>query len=232
MPVVLQSNTITGLDTLVVSTSSTFTGNAYTPTRAVGDKSTVVANTSFVETNGTRPHITQLVSGGSNGIFFISDGKLYECHGSSGTSNYIGGRHTNNTDHVHGISRTSQVPIPDTSPVIKAWGGFHALALCANGNLYTWGYNGYGQLGLGDGTSRSSPVQIGAFTDWAYASAGNTHCMAIKTNRTLWAWGAGGEGKLGTLNSINRSSPVQVGSLTTWLKVSGSQRNTIAIKTT
>ena len=34
------------------------------------------------------------------------------------------------------------------------------LALKADGTVWTWGYNGYGQLGLGDNSNRYRPTQI------------------------------------------------------------------------
>jgi alpha-tubulin suppressor-like RCC1 family protein len=158
MPVVLQSNTATGLNTLTVSTSTNLTGASYTPTRETGNISTVVSNTTFVDTNATRPRIDYIGTNGSNSLIFLSDGKLFECHGTSGNDNYTSGRNIVNQSYVTGIDRASQIPIPDTSPVVKAWVAKHGMALCANGNLYTWGYNGYGQLGLGTTTSMNSPT--------------------------------------------------------------------------
>jgi alpha-tubulin suppressor-like RCC1 family protein len=48
--------------------------------------------------------------------------------------------------------------------------------------LFTWGNNFLGQLGLGDTTNRSSPVQVGALTNWAQVSAGNTHTACVITS--------------------------------------------------
>ena len=45
--------------------------------------------------------------------------------------------------------------------------------------MWSWGLNGDGQLGLGDTTDRSSPVQIGEFGSWSSISAGYSHSMAI-----------------------------------------------------
>jgi alpha-tubulin suppressor-like RCC1 family protein len=42
------------------------------------------------------------------------------------------------------------------------------------GTLFTWGYNFQGQLGLNDNVDRSSPIQVGAATDWVSISITNS----------------------------------------------------------
>lgn len=54
--------------------------------------------------------------------------------------------------------------------------------------LWCWGKNGYGQLGLGDATNRSSPVQIGSSADWHSIDASFQTSFALKVDGTLWAW--------------------------------------------
>lgn len=39
-------------------------------------------------------------------------------------------------------------------------GNYHSIALDKDGNVYTWGYNGYGQLGLGNTTNTVLPVKV------------------------------------------------------------------------
>ena len=88
-----------------------------------------------------------------------------------------------------------------------------------SGQLFTWGRNGEGQLGLGDTSQRNSPVQVGALTNWDKIEGGNNCCAAIKTDKTLWTWGSGVGGRLGLGDTANRNSPVQVGALATWSQV-------------
>ena len=45
--------------------------------------------------------------------------------------------------------------------------------------LYAWGRNSFGQLGDDTIVNRSSPVQIGALTNWSQVSAGGFHTAAI-----------------------------------------------------
>jgi len=98
-------------------------------------------------------------------------------------------------------------------------------------NLWAWGRNTEGQLGLGDTASRSSPVQVGALGDWSQVSASYRLSTAIKTDGTLWTWGFGGNGALGLGDTVNRSSPAQVGALTSWANISASTNGTFVVKT-
>jgi hypothetical protein len=88
-----------------------------------------------------------------------------------------------------------------------------------NGSIFTWGRNNAGQLGLGDTTSRSSPVQVGALLDWSKAWAFGDSTIALKTDGTLWGWGQGGNGQFLQSPALSRSSPVQIGALSNWLDV-------------
>lgn len=120
-----------------------------------------------------------------------------------------------------------------SSPVqvgaLTTWGGLVSIgqyctfALKTDGTLWAWGDGGYGQLGQNSQTDYSSPVQVGAGTDWAYVAAGPKNVSAVKTDGTLWTWGDGRHGALGqnTGYAVHRSSPIQVGADTDWYKVGG-----------
>lgn len=58
--------------------------------------------------------------------------------------------------------------------------GVDHIAAIRTGELYAWGTNNIGQLGLGDTTARSSPVQVGTDTDWTMVTAGESYTMALK----------------------------------------------------
>ena len=110
-----------------------------------------------------------------------------------------------------------------------------AVVTVSGYQLWTWGNNTAGALGLGDTLSRSSPVQVGALTDWLTISNsgvyGRDRSLAIKLDGTLWAWGSNYSGILGLSTTIDKSSPVQVGALTTWLSTSAGGYATACIKT-
>ena len=106
-----------------------------------------------------------------------------------------------------------------------------AAAIKVDGTLWTWGYNGYGQLGDGTTDSKSSPIQtMAGGTNWKYVSCGGGHIVAAKTDGTIWAWGSNYDGQLGDESTTLKSSPIQVmGS--TWAEVSAGGFHTLARKT-
>lgn len=107
----------------------------------------------------------------------------------------------------------------------------YVLALNSSNQLYSWGINGDGQLGLGNTVTRREPVRVGALSNWAQVGAGGFHGVAIKTDGTLWAWGRNFYGQLGRNNVQYTSSPVQITSSSDWAMVAGTYHQTFAIKT-
>ena len=104
-----------------------------------------------------------------------------------------------------------------------------ASAIKTDGTLWFWGNNEHGQLGQNNRTYLSSPVQVGALTNWASTSVGTNFCSAIKTDNTLWSWGYNGSGRLGQNSTVSRSSPVQIGALTNWTSTSVGNACTTAL---
>jgi alpha-tubulin suppressor-like RCC1 family protein len=63
----------------------------------------------------------------------------------------------------------------------KWWYSIHSLATKTDGTLWSWGYNGAGQLGQNDRISCSSPVQIPG-TSWSSISGGNNSFISNSTS--------------------------------------------------
>jgi alpha-tubulin suppressor-like RCC1 family protein len=105
------------------------------------------------------------------------------------------------------------------------------VGLKTDGTFWVWGNNGNGQLGLGDTTNRSSPVQVGSAT-WIYAASGGSSMVAIKSDGTIWSVGNNNLGQLGLGNTTNYSSQKQIGALTNWSSVASTGENAfVSIKT-
>ena len=101
------------------------------------------------------------------------------------------------------------------------------------GNLWTWGYGGNGQLGTNDTTNRNTPVTTFAGgSNWKQVDTGLYHTAAIKTDGTLWTWGYNLYGGLGTNDTTDRATPVTTfAGGTNWKQVGGGYYFTAAIKT-
>lgn len=100
-----------------------------------------------------------------------------------------------------------------------------AAGIKTDGTLWTWGSNGYGELGSSEaiGASRSSPQTTAAGgNNWKTVSVNLQNVSAIKTDGTLWTWGRNDLGQLGTNSIIDRSSPqTTIAGGNDWRDVSG-----------
>jgi len=102
--------------------------------------------------------------------------------------------------------------------------------------LWGWGQNENGGLGLNSRTDYSSPIQISSNTTWNFPPSGGTHTaetqVLVKTDGTLWSWGYNYNGMLGQNSPVTThlSSPTQIPG-TTWSTAVMTRTNPMATKT-
>ena len=78
-----------------------------------------------------------------------------------------------------------------------------------NGEMYAWGRNDEGQLGIGNTTDQIIPVKIEGITNLDEIYTG--YNLYVKTtDGKMYAWGRNGEGQLGIGNTENQSAPVKI----------------------
>ena len=107
----------------------------------------------------------------------------------------------------------------------------HSLALKSDGTVWAWGWNGFGQLGDGSFTDRSTPVQVSGLAGVVAIAAGDLHSLALKSDGTVWAWGDNLYGQLGDgTTSETRSTPVQVSGLTGATAIATGSYHGLALK--
>ena len=81
-----------------------------------------------------------------------------------------------------------------------------------SGEVFGWGYNGNGQLGLGNTINQLTPYRVSALNNFVVVkvACGYAHTLALTDEGHLYAWGANSYGQLGTGNKSNSSSPLRV----------------------
>ncbi|XP_035479166.1 RCC1 and BTB domain-containing protein 1 [Scophthalmus maximus] len=87
-----------------------------------------------------------------------------------------------------------------------------SMALVDNGEVYSWGNNSIGQLGIGSNEVQLSPCPVTALQGLCVQQivSGYSHSLALTDEGLLYAWGANSYGQLGTGSKSNHQSPVQI----------------------
>lgn len=140
-----------------------------------------------------------------------------------------------------GIDSTEDQPTPvqvkdpsgsgvlDNIVAISA-GGWHSMALSADGTVYVWGDNTYGQLGDGTADARLLPVALTDLSDVKAISAGYFHSLAVYGDGHVAAWGDNEYGQLGVGTTDPSNKPLTVPGLQDVESVSAGHYHSIALK--
>ncbi|XP_023239739.1 RCC1 domain-containing protein 1-like isoform X2 [Centruroides sculpturatus] len=137
------------------------------------------------------------------------DGKIYSY--GLGSRGQLGHGTTENEETPRVVEALEGIPIK-----MIATGGWHSVALSTIGDIYVWGWNESGQLGLPASISNKKLSEVVTFQaipqllDFPHdaiiktVSCGSRHTAAISEDGQLWTWGWNGHNQLG----LNKLTPV------------------------
>ncbi|KAF4118388.1 hypothetical protein G5714_000439 [Onychostoma macrolepis] len=97
-----------------------------------------------------------------------------------------------------------------------ACGDHHSMALTNDGQVFVWGENSHGQLGLRKdhpGSPSAQHVQSLSGIPLAQISAGGDHSFVLSLSGVVFGWGRNSAGQLGLGDTTDRHVPTMVNSL-------------------
>jgi alpha-tubulin suppressor-like RCC1 family protein len=183
------------------------------------------ANPTPIQVAGT---YAQVAAGHSHSLALRADGALvtwgFNGNGELGSSTSVGTYTANPAPTATGTA------LPTRS---TAAGTDHGLAVRADGTLWSWGANDYGQLGNGTTTASPVPVQVGTDRDWVMVAGGRSYSLGLKANGALYAWGLNSFGQLGVAATsgtlVATSTPTRVGT-DLYIRIAAGDRHSLGLR--
>ncbi len=86
---------------------------------------------------------------------------------------------------------------PLTGIVNVSAGTDESFGVDSSGNVWAWGYNPNGQLGIGTTTNTVYATQIVTLTNMLSVASNQYHTLAVQADGTVWSWGANTGGQVG-----------------------------------
>ena len=113
------------------------------------------------------------------------------------------------------------IPTNQINILLASCGDTHTMLLDRQGNLFAFGSNRSGRLGLGDCTDRSHPQRIATSTHFIHVACGSSHTLACGTINShleenhsssprCYSWGSGTRFKLGLGDEKDRHVPNEI----------------------
>lgn len=125
--------------------------------------------------------LADIQCGNENTLFLTKEGLVYTCGTYARGAQGLG-----RLDHI--IKTPTR--IPGLENIVQISCGFgHNAALDADGHIWIWGRNDFGQLGLGSKSARNEPVML-PLEGITSVNCGGKFTLAQDREGNLWGWGS------------------------------------------
>lgn len=169
----------------------------------------------------------------------ISAGYIHTCGITTGGEAWCWGYNRLGAVGKGAYSGLEPLPVPvATTASFSALGlgTFHTCGLTTEGVVLCWGYNGFGQLGVGDWRySERAPVPVASAARFAALNSGYggwAHTCAVTAAGEGACWGDNGNGQLGDGSQLTRYAPVRVASTEAFAAISTGLAHSCGLTTT
>ncbi|XP_045467862.1 probable E3 ubiquitin-protein ligase HERC4 isoform X2 [Harmonia axyridis] len=91
-----------------------------------------------------------------------------------------------------------------------ACGRYHSVALCKSGEIFCWGANSFGEIGIGyTSICEPTPVLVKSLLGipFAFIACGTNHTFALSKSGAVFGWGKNVQGQLGLNDTQNKIYP-------------------------
>eukprot|EP00727_Mastigamoeba_balamuthi_P013081 m51a1_g8396 hypothetical protein (560) ;mRNA; f:222598-224911 len=156
--------------------------------------------------------VVSVACGACHNVALVEGGELWSW-------GYNEGGELGHGDRNNREAPTQVAALRGRKAVLVVAGSYHNFALLEGGEVYAWGSNDQGQLGLGDAKDRLVPEQHAFFAGRSVVclSAGARHSAAVVAGpaggTAVFTWGCNSDGQLGLGDTESRAAPAEVPSL-------------------
>ena len=171
--------------------------------------------------------IVAITAGGAYSLALGADGTVYTWGNNS--SGQLGDNTTTNSSLPKRVlkgeySGTTYLGDNVNNKVTSIRGGAgFALAIVADGTVFSWGQNSFGQLGNGTTNQSNTPIKVlkGEYSGTTYLGddsnnkitsigGGGSSQLAMATDGSSYGWGYNNSGQLGDNSTSNRLTPTKI----------------------
>lgn len=153
-----------------------------------------------------KENVQQVVCGDIHTLILTVDGELYGC-------GYNGNGQLGDATTTNRISGFVLINIPTDHVIKNIYTGYRSsFYITEDARVFAFGYNGHGELGLGDTTQRTTPTQVTTLPlDEVVQDIkqGQSHTLFLMNSNKVYTTGRNTEGQLGINSTTNQTTPIQ-----------------------
>jgi alpha-tubulin suppressor-like RCC1 family protein len=157
------------------------------------------------------PKVKAIAAGGAHSLALTESGEVYVWGYNASGQLGLGDTEARLTPtKVEGLPKVKAIAAGGAWPIRYVVEAGHSLALTESGEVYAWGNNAFGQLGLGDTEDRLTPTKVEGLPKVKAVAAGYDHSLALTESGEVYAWGNNASGQLGLGDREVRLTPTKV----------------------